>query len=58
MYYKTCPHCGAHLDPDEQCDCQDIKEALSMERSTRPVAKTKRIIYSHNYFMAERNLSQ
>ena len=21
--YKTCPHCGAHLDPDERCDCQD-----------------------------------
>ena len=21
MYYNTCPHCGAHLDPDEHCDC-------------------------------------
>ena len=21
-YYKTCPECGANLDPDEQCDCQ------------------------------------
>ena len=21
MYYNTCPHCGAHLDPDERCDC-------------------------------------
>lgn len=20
-YYKTCPHCGAHLDPGEVCDC-------------------------------------
>lgn len=20
-YYKTCPHCGAHLDSGEQCDC-------------------------------------
>ena len=18
MYYNTCPHCGAHLDPDER----------------------------------------
>ncbi len=26
MYYKTCPHCGAHLDPGERCDCQDEKE--------------------------------
>ena len=22
MYYKTCSHCGAHLDPGERCDCQ------------------------------------
>lgn len=21
MYYNTCPHCGAHLDTDEHCDC-------------------------------------
>ena len=21
MYYHTCPHCGANLDPDERCDC-------------------------------------
>ena len=21
MYYKTCPHCGANLDPGEKCDC-------------------------------------
>ena len=20
-YYKICPHCGAHLDPGESCDC-------------------------------------
>lgn len=23
MGYKTCPYCGAHLDPGETCDCQD-----------------------------------
>ena len=22
-YYKTCPECGAHLDPCEKCDCQE-----------------------------------
>lgn len=22
-YYKTCPECGAHLDPGEKCDCQE-----------------------------------
>lgn len=21
-YYRTCPHCGANLDPGERCDCQ------------------------------------
>lgn len=21
VYYKICPHCGAHLDPGEKCDC-------------------------------------
>ncbi len=21
-YYRTCPDCGANLDPDEVCDCQ------------------------------------
>jgi predicted amidophosphoribosyltransferase len=21
-YYTTCPDCGAHLDPDEVCECQ------------------------------------
>lgn len=27
MYYRTCPDCGAHLDPGERCDCQDTKSA-------------------------------
>lgn len=22
-YYHTCPLCGANLDPNEKCDCQD-----------------------------------
>lgn len=22
-YYKTCPHCGANLDPGEVCDCRE-----------------------------------
>lgn len=26
-YFRTCPHCGAHLDPGEVCDCQ-ISAAL------------------------------
>jgi len=26
-YYHICPDCGAALDPDERCDCQDRKPA-------------------------------
>ena len=21
-YYRTCPHCGSHIDPGEVCDCR------------------------------------
>lgn len=39
-YYHPCPHCGAHLDPGETCDCKDAQmghvtdmvEALSPEK--------------------------
>lgn len=30
-YFRTCSHCGAHLDPDERCDCRD--ERLSPPKS-------------------------
>lgn len=23
MYGWTCPDCGAHLDPEEKCDCKE-----------------------------------
>ena len=23
-YYKTCPLCGATLDPGEECECNDV----------------------------------
>ncbi len=26
MGYRTCPHCGANLDPEEKCDCQEDQE--------------------------------
>lgn len=28
-YYRTCPICGAHLDPGEKCDCQEPDELES-----------------------------
>ena len=24
-YYKTCPICGANLDPGERCDCREAQ---------------------------------
>ena len=26
MGYRTCPYCGAHLDPGEKCDCQEEED--------------------------------
>lgn len=25
-YYRTCPYCGAHLDPGEKCDCNETQK--------------------------------
>lgn len=25
-YFKTCPRCGAHLDPGERCSCRNEAE--------------------------------
>lgn len=26
MSYRICPYCGAHLDPDEKCDCEEKED--------------------------------
>lgn len=33
-YYRTCPHCGAALDPGERCDCQDKEKAAPSAANT------------------------
>lgn len=33
MLYKTCPCCGANLDPDETCDCLCETEKVICEVS-------------------------
>lgn len=25
-FYNVCPKCGAHLDPNEKCDCENVSE--------------------------------
>ena len=32
MGYRTCPYCGAYLDPDEKCDCRE-KIATSQQEN-------------------------
>ncbi len=50
-YFRTCPRCGAHLDPGELCDCKEsekksvdhhsekaARRSWSLPTSSRPVA--------------------
>lgn len=25
-YYRVCEFCGSHLDPNERCDCQEMRD--------------------------------
>jgi len=34
MYGRTCPLCGAFLDPGEKCDCQEKEETASSGANT------------------------
>lgn len=43
--YKICPHCQAHLDPGEHCDC-DEQECIDTPR--RQAAK-KATIYPREW---------
>lgn len=46
MYYRTCPHCQAHLDPGERCDCQDAKKEAAPLQRERPQEKDTMISLS------------
>lgn len=41
MTYRTCPCCGANLDPGEKCDCQ-IGGEESMQFTDDPVLDAER----------------
>lgn len=52
-YYRTCPRCGAHLDPGEVCDdcrssCQKEKAAFASDQEVQmPLYRTnppKRVV--------------
>ena len=46
VFYTVCQKCGAHLDPNEKCDCEDAAEKekkareqmLVMENGTNQLA--------------------
>lgn len=49
--YKECPHCGAHLDSGEKCDCRAagnpvaLENVVDLERQTRENNKAmKRVL--------------
>lgn len=38
MYRKTCPDCGANLDPGEKCDCnKEVKRDNNKTEQNRSV---------------------
>ncbi len=36
MKYKECPVCGAHLDPGEKCDCDEVKNESTPAATEAP----------------------
>lgn len=40
-FYRTCPHCGANLDPGESCDCT-ISKVCAEARAVFPELFTGR----------------
>ena len=43
--YKTCPACGAHLDPGESCDCAGVESKAPERAAVRPELETFGHIY-------------
>lgn len=39
MRYKTCPYCGAALDPGETCDCRD--EIAMSQQENEPAGSSQ-----------------
>lgn len=37
--YRTCPYCGASLDPGEKCDCQDKEKECGLPFQEVPMKK-------------------
>ena len=33
VYYRICPYCEAHLDPEERCDCGESSRKYTQKKS-------------------------
>ena len=41
MKYRVCPHCGAHLDHGEHCDCEKKQTAEGAgQHADKPATET------------------
>lgn len=45
MGYKTCPYCGANLDPGEKCGCREEDAAPGQENDDEKIQNQHRHIY-------------
>ena len=65
MIYKTCPICGAALDPGERCDCNEYQNAatrgnlrqLAATRSRLPRKKEAAPVLQHQNGRVEKVLT-
>lgn len=53
MIYKTCPRCGANIDPGERCDCDREQPELEVARRHVPrrAAPDREIPYSQDAYV-------
>lgn len=54
MYFNTCKHCGAHLDPGEKCDCKKEKEPFRANETTLSSASAP---LNRNFIVTEKEAS-
>lgn len=61
VYYKTCPNCGAHLDPQEPCDCEreqkESRPGVITTRTANRKDKCKPIYSTPLFYRGKRRLS-
>lgn len=58
-YYKTCPVCGAALDPGERCDCEEkAAHSATNTESGRVEQASGKLSYSAPIVPAEKGECQ